>query len=231
MRLVFSAVAAARLGTLAATEPAYAQCVSDDAVTSAEDAFGTSIGNERVGLYGSSEVRGFSPITANNIRLEGLYFDRPAAFTYGPVESNVIRVGLTAQNYLFPAPTGIADHRLRPAGDKRIVSTLLGYGALRGGRIEVDAQSPIVRGQLSVAAGSAVFADEYARGGDAFLASYGIAPHWRTAAGVEVIPSWSRIDTRGRDADLRHGSAVRLQAGSGMSRMSECASMSLSDPT
>jgi iron complex outermembrane receptor protein len=110
--------------------------VTDNAVTSAEDAFGTSIGNERVGLYSSSEVRGLSPITAKNIRLEGLYFDRPAAFTDRLVESNVIRVGLTAQNYLFPAPTGIVDYRLRPAGDKRIVSTLLGYGALGGGRIE-----------------------------------------------------------------------------------------------
>ena len=97
-----SALGAALMLSAIAT-PALAQRVTDNAVTSAEDAFGTSIGNERVGLYSSSEVRGFSPITANNIRLEGLYMDRPASFTDRLVESNLIRVGLTAQNYLFPA--------------------------------------------------------------------------------------------------------------------------------
>lgn len=83
---------------------AQAQRVTDNAAAGAEDAFGTSIGNERVGLYSGNDVRGFSPVTANNIRLEGLYFDRPAAFTDRLVQSNVVRVGLTAQNYLFPAP-------------------------------------------------------------------------------------------------------------------------------
>lgn len=183
----------------AITAPALAQRVTDNAVTSAEDAFGTSIGNERVGLYSSSEVRGFSPITANNIRLEGLYMDRPASFTDRLVESNVIRVGLTAQNYLFPAPTGIVDYRIRPAGNKAIVSTLLGYGTLGGGRIEVDAQLPVTQ-RLSLAAGVAVFADEYASGSDAILASYGIAPRWRPATGVEIIPFWSRFDTWDREA-------------------------------
>ncbi|HEX8415276.1 MAG TPA: hypothetical protein VF637_15540 [Sphingomicrobium sp.] len=86
------------------------------------------------------------------------------------------RVGLTAQNYLFPAPTGIVDYRVRPAGDRTSVSTVFGYGALGGGRIEVDSQIPVVKGRLSIAMGAAVFADEYASGGDAFLASYAIAP-------------------------------------------------------
>jgi iron complex outermembrane recepter protein len=34
--------------------PAFAQRVGDNAAASAEDAFGTSIGNERVGLYSSN---------------------------------------------------------------------------------------------------------------------------------------------------------------------------------
>ncbi len=67
--------------SLALAQPALAQRVTDNAAANAEDAFGTSIGNERVGLYSGTDVRGFSPVTANNIRLEGLYFDRPAAFT------------------------------------------------------------------------------------------------------------------------------------------------------
>jgi len=174
--------------------------VGDNAAASAEDAFGTSIGNERVGLYSSSEVRGFSPIVANNIRLEGLYMDRPAPFTDRLVEGNTIRVGLTAQNYLFPAPTGIVDYRIRPAGNRPIISTVIGLNSFGGGRVEVDTQIPIVTDRLGVVAGAAVFQDEYASGTDAFLASYAVAARWRPAAGVEVIPFWSRIDTWDREA-------------------------------
>lgn len=179
--------------------PALAQRVNDNAVANAEDAFGVSIGSERVGLYSSTEVRGFSPISAGNIRLEGLYMDRPASFTDRLVESNVVRVGPAAQSYPFPAPTGVVDYRIRPAGPARIISTVLGYGPMGGGRIEVDAQLPL-SGDLSLVAGAAVFQDEYASGSDAFLASYGLAGRWRPAAHIEVIPFWSRIDTWDREA-------------------------------
>jgi iron complex outermembrane receptor protein len=178
---------------------ALAQRVNDNAVAGAEDAFGASIGNERVGLYSSSEVRGFSPITAGNVRLEGLYMDRPASFTDRLVESNVVRVGLAAQNYLFPAPTGVVDYRIRPAGPKPVVSVMGGYGPLGGGRLEVDSQIPVSE-RLSVAAGVAGFVDEYASGSDAALASYGVAARWRPADDVLVLPFWSRIDTWDREA-------------------------------
>ncbi|HKQ15901.1 MAG TPA: hypothetical protein VJT80_20855 [Steroidobacteraceae bacterium] len=45
---------------------------------SADDAFGTSVGNESIGLYQPFEVRGFSAVDAGNVRLDGLYFDRQA---------------------------------------------------------------------------------------------------------------------------------------------------------
>jgi iron complex outermembrane receptor protein len=178
---------------------ALAQRVNDNAVAGAEDAFGATIGNERVGLYSSSEVRGFSPITAGNIRLEGLYIDRPASFTDRLVESNVVRVGLAAQSYLFPAPTGVVDFRIRPAGPRRVVSVLAGYGPMGGGRLEVDAQIPITE-TLSVAAGVAGFDDEYASGADAIFGSYAIAARWRPAAQVLVLPFWSRVDAWDREA-------------------------------
>ena len=56
---------------------AKAQRTQENAITSASDAFGTSIGNETIGLYRDNNVRGFSPITAGNRRIEGLYFDLP----------------------------------------------------------------------------------------------------------------------------------------------------------
>lgn len=161
---------------------ALAQRVGDNAVAGAEDAFGASIGNERVGLYSSSEVRGFSPIAAGNIRLEGLYMDRPASFTDRLVASNVVRVGLAAQNYLFPAPTGVVDFRIRPSGDEPLLSVLAGYGPLNGGRIELDGQFP-VSSTLSLFGGVAGFDDEYGSGADAVYASYALGARWRPEIG------------------------------------------------
>lgn len=184
---------------LGAASQALAQRVNDNAVAGAEDAFGASIGNERVGLYSSSEVRGFSPIAAGNIRLEGLYIDRPASFTDRLVESNVVRVGLAAQNYLFPAPTGVVDFRIRPAGDRRVVSVVAGYGPMGGGRLEIDGQFPVTE-TLSLAAGVAGFDDEYASGADAVFGSYAIAARWRPTDNVLVLPFWSRVDAWDREA-------------------------------
>lgn len=181
-------------------QPASAQRVTDNAAAGAEDAFGTSIGNERVGLYSGNDVRGFSPVTANNIRLEGLYFDRPAAFTDRLVQSNVVRVGLTAQNYLFPAPTGIVDYKIRPAGNDLVVSTMLGLNSWGGGRLEIDTQIPVIKDRLSLVAGIAGFVDELAPGNQSFFGSYALAARWKPAANIEVIPFWSRIDLYNREA-------------------------------
>lgn len=49
---------------------------SENAVTQAEDAFGFTIDCETLGVYTSSNVRGFSPLAAGNVRVEGLYFDQ-----------------------------------------------------------------------------------------------------------------------------------------------------------
>ena len=61
---------------------AQAQMTTQNAIASASDAFGLSIGNEKIGLYGIDDVRGFSPVDAGNARLERLYFaqdSRPIA--------------------------------------------------------------------------------------------------------------------------------------------------------
>ena len=57
MRVAYVAVVAVLAGG-----PAWAQRADDNAVKSAEDAFGTSIGTENIGLYRPVEVRGFSAI-------------------------------------------------------------------------------------------------------------------------------------------------------------------------
>ena len=107
---------------------AHAQRADDNAVKSADDAFGTSVGNENIGLYQPFEVRGFSAVDAGNVRLDGLYFDRQTEPITLLVPSSTMRVGISAQGYLLPAPTGIVDYQLARAGDQARVSPVVGYG-------------------------------------------------------------------------------------------------------
>lgn len=97
---------------LAAPTAAQTGPVEDNAVVNADDAFGQSVGNERGGLYGADDVRGFSPVEAGNGRIEGLYFAQASGPGGRAISGNMIRVGLSAQGYAFPAPTGIVDYSL-----------------------------------------------------------------------------------------------------------------------
>src|SRR4030095_15506146 len=106
------------LSTVGLSAPALAQRTGENAVTSAEDAFGTSVGNETIGLYSTDEVRGFSPAVAGNIRLDGLYMGGIVIGNQRIQSGSNVRVGLSAQGYAFPAPTGIVELALRPAGDE-----------------------------------------------------------------------------------------------------------------
>lgn len=184
--------------TLAA--PAYAQRASDNAVTAAEDAFGTSIGNETIGLYSPSQVRGFSPVSAGNVRIEGIYIDRQGAIAARLVLGSTIRVGLSSQGYLFPAPTGIVDYRLRDVGEEPIVSVVAGSFAYGAPTLEVDAQLPIDGRRLGVAAGLSWAHEEYYDGSDAHYIRAAVIPRWRPTEDLEVIPFWSM--TIGRDEQV-----------------------------
>ena len=92
--------------------PASAQATEDNAATQSGDAFGRAVGSERIGLYSPDEVRGFSPVDAGNVRIEGLYFDYIDRISPRLVDGNTIRVGIAAQRYPFPAPTGLVDYAL-----------------------------------------------------------------------------------------------------------------------
>ena len=116
---------------LAYPTAAIAQRADENAVKAADDAFGTSVGNEKIGLYSASDVRGFSPVNAGNIRIEGLSVTEHGGFTNRIVSGSTIRVGLTAQGYPFPAPTGIADYSLRSSGNDAIFSPVIYLGPIR----------------------------------------------------------------------------------------------------
>src|SRR6266851_5650735 len=131
--------------------PAAAQRTDDNAVTAASDAFGVTVGLQTIGLYGPMNVRGFNPAQAENLRIEGLYYDQQITYS-NPFLFNRsdIRVGIAAQSYSFPSPTGIVDYKLRTPGDAALVSVLLTRGPLNMATAEVDAQYPLVKDVLSV---------------------------------------------------------------------------------
>jgi iron complex outermembrane receptor protein len=110
---------------LASATPVLGQRADENAVKAADDAFGTSVGKETIGLYNADKVRGFSPITAGNIRIEGLSVTEHGGFTQRVVSGSTIKVGLAAQSYPFPAPTGIADYSLRSSGNEAVLSPVL----------------------------------------------------------------------------------------------------------
>ncbi len=123
--------------------PALAQRTADNAVTASEDAFGKSVGDERIGIYSSEDVRGFSPTEAGNIRLEGLYFALQGRLSDRIVAGSSIKVGLTAQGYPFPAPTGISDLTLRRPGKDLSASSALLVDSEGGYNVDFDARIPL----------------------------------------------------------------------------------------
>lgn len=184
-RIVAAAPVILACGLTAA--PAFAQRAQENAVRQANDAFGANIGNEQVGLYTASDARGFSPSAAGNVRLEGFYVDAPAGFSPRLIAGSQVRVGLTAQSYPFPAPTGVADYRMRPAGDARVTSVLASFGQFGSYALEVDAQQPVVKGRLRLAYG--LYYSHYEPlPRDRGRASYGfiLMPRWTPSERVEV---------------------------------------------
>src|SRR5262245_25656129 len=96
-----------------------AQSAAPNAVVEAKDAFGYSRNGDSVGLYDGTNVRGFNPAQAGNVRIEGFYFDQQGGSSSDAIESTQVHVGLTALDYLFAAPSGIVDYDLQPSARDR----------------------------------------------------------------------------------------------------------------
>ena len=132
---------------------ALAQRANENAVLNADDAFGTNVGLETTGIYSEDDTRGFSPKKAGNYRLDGIYFDLVATISGRLRQSSAIRVGYAASDQPFPAPTGVAETRVRQSGDEAGASLVLTRTQFGGDIEEFDARLPVIRGSLSVAMG------------------------------------------------------------------------------
>ncbi len=138
-----------------APERAFAQRAAENAVASADDAFGSSVGLESTGIYSEQDTRGFSPAKAGNARIDGLYYDPVGGLSARLRSSNVVRVGFAAEDYPFHAPTGIIEYRFKPFPQE--YGNSLGYNFMAyGGFIrEWDIRVPMVQDKLAFLGGGA----------------------------------------------------------------------------
>lgn len=174
--------------------PAQAQRTDDDAVGEADDAFGLSIGGEQIGIYSPDNVRGFSPVAAGNVRIAGLYFDQQGYLTDRLVESRAVHVGISAQGYPFPAPTGIADYTLRRPGPKALASVAQTWGPYNGVDTVLDAQLPLLGERLGVIAGVGRHHNVSEAGGRNNTESYGLSLRWQPTESLWIQPFYGRIE-------------------------------------
>ena len=134
---------------VAISTPTYAQHASDNAVTAAEDAFGLTLGLESIGMYSPGQVRGFSPQSAGNVRIDGLYFDQQGQLSNRVVEGSTIRVGVSEIGYAFPAPTGIVDYGLRHSGDGTPAASIIASaGPYEARGVSIDGSIPLAGQKL-----------------------------------------------------------------------------------
>lgn len=190
-RLTFTALAI----TISTTIPVSAQTIAEsgthsadpahtpgaNVVSQAEDAFGFRAGPEESGLYDAGDVRGFDPVAAGNIRVQGLYADLQGVPSDRLSPQSAVRVGSATAGSLLSAPTGLVDYSLAatdaPAWRLRLARESFGF--LVG---EIDALWRDRGGRWSLNAGAALSA-----GGDDFR---GTRP---TNTAAALVARWQPI--------------------------------------
>jgi len=195
------AIAGALLLAASTLSTVQAQHASDNPVASANDGFGLTLGLEKIGLYSAGFVRGFSPQTAGNVRIEGLYFDQQGTLSKRVIDGSTIRVGVSEVGYAFPAPTGIVDYGLRRPGDGTPSGTMVasaGPFQARGGSI--DGNLPLIPSELQLPMGASY---QINTGGSigtsnpgytSTVANFGATPQWKPHDGLTLrgIFDWTR---------------------------------------
>ena len=183
------------LASASAVPCVHAQRANENAVTAASDAFGTAVGTQSIGLYSPTNARGFNPTQAENIRIEGLYFDQQTTSSDPYLFSGTnMRVGIAAQSYAFPSPSGIADLSLRIPGDSPGASVVLQRGPLSEWSAEIDARYPLRPHSLSVGVNVAAARDfDYNYALTSTRRAISVLARWRPTSRAEVVPFFGYI--------------------------------------
>mgnify|MGYP002780369003 CR=1 FL=1 len=169
------------------TMPTAGKRAGENAVRSAGDAFGTVIGREEIGLYGADDIRGFSPVVAGNVRIEGLYFD-PVIFPSDRISgATSIRVGPSALGSPFPAPTGIVDLSLRMPGDERAGSALVSVDSFGSHTAEVDLALPLSE-HFSLGLGGMIRRERFITAAHDNKYEAAAIARWQVSDGLRLVP-------------------------------------------
>jgi iron complex outermembrane receptor protein len=164
-----------------------------NAIQAATDAFGVTVGIEKIGVYSIDNVRGFSPTTAGNLRIDGLYFDQSGELNRRLTDRSTIRVGIAAQAYPFPAPTGIVDYRLRTPGSKLAASGSAGFADYFGPYFDVDLQVPVARDKLGLVVGFGAKDDEFPDGSHSHNKTVALLADSRPFTNVRLRSFWTQM--------------------------------------
>ena len=166
---------------------------AENVITQAEDAFGTSIGRETIGLYSTGSVRGFSPISAGNARIDSLYFDQVQGPSPRIRRSTTIRIGLSALGFPFPSPTGIVDYALRSPGRERSASAYAAGDSFGGAVLELDGELPL-SDALSIGGGLGLYKNEFRNGTNNLQHVEAVNLRWTPTPSIQLQPFWQRSD-------------------------------------
>ncbi len=177
---------------LTVSTPALAQRTTSNVVTAADDAFGRAVGNERIGIYSTEEVRGFNPVEAGNVRIEGLYFDQQSMPSNRLIDSSAIRVGFAARGYPFPAPTGIVDLKLEKFEGQRIISAELETEDSNNTSGSLQAKFAL-GARLGLSAGVGFRRARVPQGRFGNFNSEALALNWKPYEGAEAVGFFSRF--------------------------------------
>ncbi|HEY0627763.1 MAG TPA: TonB-dependent receptor [Sphingomicrobium sp.] len=196
----YIAIGSLTVSMIGLAPPAIAQRTDDNATASAEDAFGKSVGDSSIGIYSEVDVRGFSPTEAGNLRIEGLYYDQQGTLANPLLDSTTVRVGISAQSYLFPAPTGIADFALQKAGADPMASAAVTFGPRNAIFTALDLKIPIDADRLGIAAGINYDRDRRAYGGTPKVFGAGATIRYAPQPSLELIGFGSYYQYRDGEA-------------------------------
>lgn len=167
-------------------QAALAQRTEDNAVRQAEDGFGFTVGNEEIGIYSIDAVRGFSPLEAGNLRMNGLYIDRRGDYPETIEQGSTVKVGITAIRTPLLAPSGIGEIALKEIGARPVTS--LGISGNSWGSRTLEGETRVGRrdGFSLVAAGRANLRSESSDGSDGTGWHFGLAPRWQVGKDSHV---------------------------------------------
>ena len=182
-----SCVAAMAVAAALSPSLAHAQRSAENAVTSADDAFGTQVGLESTGIYSAGDTRGFSPLKAGNYRLDGIYFDPVATVTPCLKVSTAIRVGYAVSDYPFPAPTGIVDTKMKTLSGEWSASPAFSLAPHGGWIVELDTQIPFAGNKFGLIFGYAGARNEFPDGALSLAHGVTFKPVLRLGS-VEISP-------------------------------------------